>query len=91
MNRSYLGGFLVKPSPTNVTFVIIRFHILLFLLPVRMTLNISASVIGFTLGIGTAYLPAFSLRFCLTELERIYINPVRHTWAVGQDRTAMTN
>ena len=71
MNRSYLGGFLVNPSPTKVTLVIIRFHILLFLLPVRMTLNISASVIGFTLGIGTAYLPAFSLRFCLTEFERI--------------------
>lgn len=26
MNLSYLGGFLVKPSPTYVTFVTIRFH-----------------------------------------------------------------
>jgi hypothetical protein len=28
-------------------------------------------VIGFTLGIGTAYLPAFSFLFCFTEFERI--------------------
>jgi hypothetical protein len=26
INRSYFGGFRVNPSPTNVTFVIIRFH-----------------------------------------------------------------
>jgi hypothetical protein len=26
INRSYFGGFRVNPSPTKVTFVIIRFH-----------------------------------------------------------------
>lgn len=26
IKRSYFGGFLVKPSPTNVTLVTIRFH-----------------------------------------------------------------
>ena len=28
INRSYFGGFLVKPAPTNVAFVIILFHCL---------------------------------------------------------------
>ncbi|MFS7974699.1 hypothetical protein Hanom_Chr09g00871781 [Helianthus anomalus] len=28
IKRSYFGGFLVKPCPTNVTFVIILFHCL---------------------------------------------------------------
>lgn len=28
MNRSYLGGFLVKAGPTNVALVTIRFHCL---------------------------------------------------------------
>jgi hypothetical protein len=28
MNRSYFGGFLVNPGPTNVAFVTILFHCL---------------------------------------------------------------
>ena len=40
------------------------------LVPVRITLNISSSATGLTLGIGTSHFPAFSLRFCLTVLLR---------------------
>mmetsp|Transcript_8306 Transcript_8306/g.16309 ORF Transcript_8306/g.16309 Transcript_8306/m.16309 type:complete len:200 (-) Transcript_8306:179-778(-) len=70
IKRSYLGGFLVKPSPTYVTFVIIRFHAFFFRTPVRITRNISASAMGRTFGTGTAHLPAFSFLFCFTVLER---------------------
>ena len=48
MNRSYLGGFLVKFWPTKVTLVTMRFHCFCFLLPVRRTLNISSSATGLT-------------------------------------------
>ena len=41
---------------------------LLFRLPVLMTLNISSSVIGATLGRGTLHLPAFCFRFSLIVL-----------------------
>mmetsp|Transcript_6530 Transcript_6530/g.7509 ORF Transcript_6530/g.7509 Transcript_6530/m.7509 type:complete len:201 (-) Transcript_6530:230-832(-) len=68
MKRSYFGAFLVKPCPTKVAFVIIRFQELCFLFPDLKTLNISSSAIGRTFGRGTSHFPAFSLRFCLTVL-----------------------
>ena len=44
MNLSYLGGFLVKPSPTEQTLVTILFHAFFFLfLPVQITFNSSVS------------------------------------------------
>ena len=71
MNRSNFGGLRVKFSPTNVILLILLFQHFLFLLPDLITSNISASVMGFTFSTGTAHLPAFSLRFCLTMLVRI--------------------
>ena len=68
MKRSYLGGLRVKPSPTNVAFVMTRFHDFFMRLPLFMTRNISSSAMGRTLGSGTSHLPAFSLRFCLMLL-----------------------
>jgi hypothetical protein len=50
------------------TFVMTRFHALFFRSPVRMTLNISASEMLGTFGMGTVHLPAFSFRFCLMVL-----------------------
>lgn len=67
--RSILTGFRVKPSPTKVAFVTMRFHDLLLLFPVFITLNISSSAMPRTLGRGTAYLAALSLRFCLMALD----------------------
>ena len=43
MNLSNFGGFLVKLSPTNVTFVTILFQPFLFVLPDFRTLNTSDS------------------------------------------------
>lgn len=37
INLSYLGGFLVKLSPTKVTLLIFLFHAFYFLLPVFKT------------------------------------------------------
>mmetsp|Transcript_19661 Transcript_19661/g.39855 ORF Transcript_19661/g.39855 Transcript_19661/m.39855 type:complete len:299 (-) Transcript_19661:181-1077(-) len=68
MKRSYLGGLRVKFSPTKVHLVTTLFQALAFLLPVRITLNISSSATGLTRGIGTSHLPALSLRFCFTVL-----------------------
>mmetsp|Transcript_129209 Transcript_129209/g.313893 ORF Transcript_129209/g.313893 Transcript_129209/m.313893 type:complete len:211 (+) Transcript_129209:511-1143(+) len=68
IKRSNFGGLRVKPSPTTVTFVTIRFHCFCLRFPLFTTLNISSSAIGRTLGTGTAHRPAFSLRFCLTVL-----------------------
>lgn len=48
MNRSYFGGFLVKPGPTKVALVTIRFHCFFCRLPDRITLNISSSATGRT-------------------------------------------
>lgn len=48
MKRSYLGGLRVKPSPTKVALVIMRFHDFFMRLPVFMTRNISSSAIGRT-------------------------------------------
>lgn len=64
-NLSIFTGLRVKPSPTKVAFVTIRFQALLLLFPVRITLNISSSAIPRTFGNGTAYFAALSLRFCL--------------------------
>jgi hypothetical protein len=70
MKRSYFGGLRVKPSPTNVAFVMTRFHDFFMRLPLFITRKISSSAIGRTLGSGTSHLPAFSLRFCLIVLLR---------------------
>lgn len=69
MNRSILTGFRVKPSPTKVALVTIRFHDLLLFLPVLTTLNVSSSAMPRTLGSGTEYFAALSLRFCLMADE----------------------
>merc|ERR1712160_113807 len=53
MKRSNFGGFLVKFCPTKVTLVTIRFQALALRLPDRITLNISASLMGFTFSTGT--------------------------------------
>ena len=66
--RSYFGGFRTNPSPTKVALVIIRFHAFFFRFPVLITLNISASEMLGTFGIGTVHFPAFSFRFCLIVL-----------------------
>mmetsp|Transcript_21106 Transcript_21106/g.58603 ORF Transcript_21106/g.58603 Transcript_21106/m.58603 type:complete len:211 (+) Transcript_21106:649-1281(+) len=68
MKRSYLGGFRVKPGPTNVILVTMRFHDFFWRLPDFNTLNISCSATGRTLGKGTSHLPAFSFLFCLMVL-----------------------
>mmetsp|Transcript_25737 Transcript_25737/g.76163 ORF Transcript_25737/g.76163 Transcript_25737/m.76163 type:complete len:321 (-) Transcript_25737:215-1177(-) len=68
MKRSYFGAFRVKPGPTNVTFVIMRFQLFFMRLPDLSTLNISSSATGRTFGSGTSHLPAFSFRFCLIVL-----------------------
>jgi len=73
INLSYLGGFLVKPSPTKVTLFIFLFHIFLLLLPDLCTVNISASVMALTLAIGTAHLPAFSFLFYLIIFVRTFV------------------
>lgn len=57
MNLSYLGGFLVNPSPTKQTFVTILFQHFRLVFPDLMTLNTSASLTPFTLGKGTSHLP----------------------------------
>lgn len=57
MKRSNLTGLRVKFSPTNVTFVTMRFQPFRRDLPVCTTLNASASDTARTLGIGTSYLP----------------------------------
>ena len=59
---SSLTGFRVKPSPTNVALLTIRFQLFPLCLPVLMTLNISSSAIPLTLGRGTAYFAARSFR-----------------------------
>ena len=69
MKRSYFGGFLVKPGPTKVAFVIMRFHDFFMRFPERITLNISSSATGRTLGSGTSHFPAFSFLFCFTVLD----------------------
>ena len=48
MNLSYLGGFRVKPWPTKVTLVTMRFQLFFFRLPDLSTLNISSSATGRT-------------------------------------------
>jgi hypothetical protein len=68
-NLSILTGFLVKPSPTNVAFETILFHDLDLDFPDFSTLNISSSAIPRTLGRGTEYLAARSLRRSLTAEE----------------------
>ena len=73
INRSYLGGFLLKLSPTNVTLLIILFHAFFFRFPDLTTWNISPQLIGFTFGIGTYHLPAFSFRFCLTIFDSSFV------------------
>ena len=72
MNLSYLGGFLVKPSPTKQTLVTVLFHALFFLFPVWITFNTSVSPWARTLGRGTSHFPAFSFRFCLIMLESTF-------------------
>jgi hypothetical protein len=72
MKRSYFGGFLVNPGPTNVAFVIMRFHDFFIRFPLRMTLNISSSATGRTLGKGTSHFPAFSFRFCFTVFDSTF-------------------
>lgn len=57
INLSYLGGFLVKSSPTYVTLVTILFHAFFLLLPVRRTLKTSFSPTALTLGRGTVHFP----------------------------------
>ena len=70
INRSYLTGLRVKSLPTKVGLVIILFHdFLCVFFPVLTTLNISSSLIPFTLGNGTANLAAFSFRLSLMALE----------------------
>jgi len=83
--RSIFTGFLVKPSPTNVALVTIRFQDLLLLFPVFMTLNISSSAIPLTLGSGTAYFAALSFLFCLMALESAFASfcPSRSSRYVG--------
>lgn len=63
MNRSNFAGFLVNDSPTNVTFVTIRFHPFRRVLPVFTTLKASASLTALTVGIGTWYLPWKTISF----------------------------
>jgi hypothetical protein len=80
MNRSSLTGFRVKPSPTNVALLTIRFQDLLLCFPVLRTLNISGNQLVFleqrneslpssaiprTFGRGTAYLAARSFLLSL--------------------------
>jgi hypothetical protein len=48
MKRSYFGGLRVKPGPTYVTFVIIRFQDFLPRFPDFNTLNASSSAMGRT-------------------------------------------
>lgn len=48
MKRSYFGGLRVKPGPTKVGLVTMRFHCFFCRLPDRMTLNISSSAMGRT-------------------------------------------
>src|SRR4051812_20511425 len=55
-----------------VALVTSLFQLLVLCLPVLTTLNISSSAIPRTFGRGTFHLPAFSLRFCLIMLERIF-------------------
>mmetsp|Transcript_34586 Transcript_34586/g.84698 ORF Transcript_34586/g.84698 Transcript_34586/m.84698 type:complete len:200 (-) Transcript_34586:305-904(-) len=69
MKRSYLGGLRVKPGPTKVALVMMRFQLFFWRLPLRMTRNISSSAMGRTFGSGTSHFPAFSLRFCLMVLD----------------------
>ena len=85
MNLSILTGFRVKPSPTNVAFVTIRFHAFFLLLPVRMTLNISSSAMPLTFGRGTAYLAALSFRFSLIAVDKAFASfcPSRSSRYVG--------
>jgi hypothetical protein len=49
-----------------------RFQFFFWRLPDAICRNISSSAIGFTFGIGTVHLPAFSFRFCLTVFDRIF-------------------
>lgn len=70
MKRSSLTGFRVKPSPTNVALLTMRFQLLFLCLPVLMTLKISSSAMPRTLGRGTAYFAARSLRRSLTADDR---------------------
>lgn len=85
-NLSIFTGFRVKPSPTNVAFVTIRFHDLDLLFPVRITLKISSSAIPLTFGKGTAYFAAFSFRFCLMAEDIAFASlwPSRSSKKVGK-------
>ena len=91
IKRSYLGGLRVKPSPTNVTLVTMRFHAFFSRLPVLMTLNISSSATGLTLGTGTDHFPAFSLRFYFTVFERTFARaaPSRSRRYAGRASSAL--
>ena len=70
MNLSIFTGFRVKPSPTKVALLTIRFQLFDFFDPVLMTLNISSSAIPRTLGKGTLYLAALSFRLSLILLDK---------------------
>lgn len=91
MNRSIFTGFLVKPSPTNVAFVTIRFHAFFLLFPVLMTLNISSSAIPLTLGSGTAYLAALSFRFSLMAVEDREFEQKKREWDEEADAKTAKN
>mmetsp|Transcript_2674 Transcript_2674/g.6375 ORF Transcript_2674/g.6375 Transcript_2674/m.6375 type:complete len:240 (+) Transcript_2674:152-871(+) len=93
IKRSNFGGFRVKPGPTNVHLVTMRFQALRLRLPVLTTLKISSSVIGRTAGSGTFHLPAFSLRFCLIVLLRTLARdtPSRSSRYAGTAPLGMTS
>ena len=70
MKRSYLTGRRVKSGPTKVGLVIIRFQpFFAVFFPVDITLNISSSLMPFTLGNGTLNLAAFSFRLFLIAVN----------------------
>ena len=86
INLSIFTGFLVKPSPTNVAFVTIRFHDFFLLFPVFTTLNASSSAIPLTFGKGTAYFAALSFRLSLMAVDSAFASrwPSRSSRYVGK-------
>lgn len=83
MKRSYLGGFLVKPSPTKQTFVTILFQAFFCLFPVLMTFSTSVSPWARTFGKGTSHFP------CTQHPMFVFSKPVLspHCWVNPMNQT----